>query len=61
VLPLVGWAVTGDREAYRYLPQSIERFCSRDEFLALLAEVGFAGLEGRALFPSGVASLVTAS
>ena len=61
VLPLLGWAVTGDRDAYRYLPQSIERFCGRDEFLALLAEVGFVGSECRALFPSGVASLVTAS
>jgi demethylmenaquinone methyltransferase/2-methoxy-6-polyprenyl-1,4-benzoquinol methylase len=61
VLPLVGWAVTGDRDAYRYLPQSIERFCSRDEFLTLLTEAGFHGVEGRALFPSGVASLVTAS
>jgi ubiquinone/menaquinone biosynthesis methyltransferase len=61
VLPLIGWAVTGDRDAYRYLPQSIERFSSCDEFLSLLAEVGFLGLEARALFPSGIASLVTAS
>jgi demethylmenaquinone methyltransferase/2-methoxy-6-polyprenyl-1,4-benzoquinol methylase len=61
VLPLVGWAVTGDRDAYRYLPESIERFCSRDEFSTLLTESGFQGVEGRALFPSGVASLVTAS
>jgi demethylmenaquinone methyltransferase / 2-methoxy-6-polyprenyl-1,4-benzoquinol methylase len=61
VLPLVGWAVTGDRDAYRYLPRSIGRFCTCDEFLAMLAEVGFLGLEGRALFPSGIASLVTAS
>jgi ubiquinone/menaquinone biosynthesis methyltransferase len=61
VLPLVGWAVTGDRDAYRYLPRSIERFSSCDEFLATLAGVGFVGLEGRPLFPSGIASLVTAS
>jgi ubiquinone/menaquinone biosynthesis methyltransferase len=61
VLPLVGWAVTGDREAYRYLPKSIERFLSRDEFSTLLTSAGFQGVEGRALFPSGVATLVTAS
>ncbi len=61
VLPLIGWAVTGDRDAYRYLPQSIERFSSCDEFAALLAEIGFARVEARALFPSGIASLVTAS
>ncbi len=61
MLPLVGWAVTGDRDAYRYLPESIERFCSSDEFMALLTEIGFAGVEARALFPSGIATLVTAS
>ncbi len=61
ILPLVGWAVTGDRDAYRYLPRSIERFCSRAEFSALLAEVGFAQVTTKALFPSGVASLVSAS
>ena len=31
VLPLVGWAVTGDRDAYRYLPDSIGRFRSPAE------------------------------
>jgi ubiquinone/menaquinone biosynthesis C-methylase UbiE len=61
VLPLVGWAVTGDRDAYRYLPQSIERFCSRAEYADLLREVGFAQVDTQALFPSGVATLVTAS
>jgi demethylmenaquinone methyltransferase/2-methoxy-6-polyprenyl-1,4-benzoquinol methylase len=61
ILPLVGWAVTGDRDAYRYLPQSIERFCSRAQFMALLGAAGFTHVDGKALFPSGVASLVTAS
>jgi demethylmenaquinone methyltransferase/2-methoxy-6-polyprenyl-1,4-benzoquinol methylase len=61
VLPLVGWAITGDREAYRYLPDSIARFRSRPEFEGLLREAGFANVEGQALFPSGVASLVVAS
>jgi demethylmenaquinone methyltransferase / 2-methoxy-6-polyprenyl-1,4-benzoquinol methylase len=61
VLPLVGWAVTGDREAYRYLPDSIAQFRSLDEFVALMREVGFPNVEGLPLFPSGVASLVVAS
>ncbi len=61
VLPLIGWAVTGDRAAYRYLPQSIERFCRRAEFVGLLADAGFAHVDAQPLFPSGVASLVTAS
>jgi demethylmenaquinone methyltransferase / 2-methoxy-6-polyprenyl-1,4-benzoquinol methylase len=61
VLPLVGWAVTGDREAYRYLPASIAGFRSRDEYAALLRDVGFEHVDARPLFPSGVASLVVAS
>ena len=61
VLPLLGWAVTGDREAYRYLPASIAAFRSRDEYAALLGESGFAAVDARPLFPSGVASLVVAS
>jgi demethylmenaquinone methyltransferase/2-methoxy-6-polyprenyl-1,4-benzoquinol methylase len=61
VLPLVGWAMTGDREAYRYLPDSIAQFRSRAEFEGLLRAAGFANVEGQPLFPSGVASLVVAS
>ncbi len=61
VLPLVGWAVTGDREAYRYLPASIAGFRSRDEYAAVLHQAGFAEVDARPLFPSGVASLVVAS
>jgi demethylmenaquinone methyltransferase/2-methoxy-6-polyprenyl-1,4-benzoquinol methylase len=61
VLPLLGWAVSGDREAYRYLPASIAGFRSREEYAALLREVGFAEVDARPLFPSGVASLVVAS
>ena len=60
LLPLLGWAVSGDREAYRYLPASIERFVSRPDFEALLRAVGFGEVHGQDLFPSGVASLVVA-
>jgi ubiquinone/menaquinone biosynthesis methyltransferase len=61
VLPLVGWAVTGDRAAYRYLPESIGKFYSLAEMEALLGRVGFGAVAGQPLFPSGVASLVVAS
>lgn len=60
VLPLVGWAVTGDRDAYRYLPDSIAAFASRSQVEAELREAGFTDVSGRDLFPSGVASLVVA-
>jgi len=61
VLPLVGWAITGDREAYRYLPDSIAQFRSVAEFCDLMRQVGFTNVAGENLFPSGVASLVVAS
>jgi ubiquinone/menaquinone biosynthesis methyltransferase len=60
VLPLVGWAVTGDRQAYRYLPDSIARFASLGEFQDHLRAAGFAETSGENLFPGGVASLVVA-
>jgi demethylmenaquinone methyltransferase/2-methoxy-6-polyprenyl-1,4-benzoquinol methylase len=60
VLPLLGWAITGDRAAYQYLPESIGRFRSLPEFLDLLRAAGFAEADGTPLFPSGIASLVIA-
>ena len=61
LLPLLGWAVSGDREAYRYLPASIAGFVSRAEYVNLLREVGFPAVKARPLFPAGIASLVVAS
>ncbi len=61
VLPLIGRVVSGDREAYRYLPDSIGRFRSPAELAALLGDVGFGAVETKALFPSGVATMVVAS
>jgi ubiquinone/menaquinone biosynthesis methyltransferase len=60
VLPLLGRMVTGDSAAYRYLPESIARFCTRAEFENLVGEVGFCRVRGRDLFPAGLASLVVA-
>jgi demethylmenaquinone methyltransferase / 2-methoxy-6-polyprenyl-1,4-benzoquinol methylase len=60
VLPVIGWAVTGDRDAYRYLPASIDRFLCRAEFEEKLRQAGFAHVQGEDLFPAGVASLVVA-
>ena len=61
VLPVIGWAVTGDRAAYRYLPESIACFRSSAELEAVMREVGFGEVECRPLFPSGVATMVVAS
>jgi ubiquinone/menaquinone biosynthesis methyltransferase len=60
LLPLIGWAVTGDRAAYRYLPRSIDAFLSRGDFEQALRRAGFPQVVGQDLFPGGVASLVVA-
>jgi ubiquinone/menaquinone biosynthesis methyltransferase len=60
LLPLLGWAISGDRAAYRYLPESIRGFVTRAEFEAQLRAVGFAEVRGHELFPGGIASLVEA-
>ena len=60
LLPILGWAISGDRAAYRYLPESIRGFVTRAEFEAQLRAVGFAEVRGHELFPGGIASLVEA-
>jgi demethylmenaquinone methyltransferase / 2-methoxy-6-polyprenyl-1,4-benzoquinol methylase len=49
VLPLVGWAATGDLEAYRYLPRSIGGFETVDAYVRLLEETGFTEVHARPL------------
>ncbi len=59
VLPLVGWACTGNLDAYLYLPRSIGAFRSADAFVELLGRVGFVGASVTPL-TFGVASIVRA-
>jgi ubiquinone/menaquinone biosynthesis methyltransferase len=60
VLPLVGGAISGDRAAYRYLAQSIERFATRHDVEQLCRSVGFSRVDGADL-TLGIASMVVAS
>lgn len=41
VVPRVGQLVSGDREAYTYLPQSVDRFLTPRELSRLMERVGF--------------------
>ena len=63
VLPLIGWVVTGDRDAYRYLPD-VDRplpLAARSS-AALLREVGFAdGRDARRCSRRASPTLVVAS
>ena len=41
LFPLVGRLLSGDRHAYRYLPQSVDAFASPGELARLMTDVGF--------------------
>jgi demethylmenaquinone methyltransferase/2-methoxy-6-polyprenyl-1,4-benzoquinol methylase len=60
ILPLVGGAISGDRAAYRYLADSIERFAGRSEVEQMCREVGFSSATSEDL-TLGIASMVVAS
>jgi demethylmenaquinone methyltransferase/2-methoxy-6-polyprenyl-1,4-benzoquinol methylase len=56
VLPRVGRLLSGDRDAYTYLPRSIERFPAPTEFERMMSAAGFAEVRHRPL-TRGVAQL----
>jgi demethylmenaquinone methyltransferase/2-methoxy-6-polyprenyl-1,4-benzoquinol methylase len=49
VVPWVGQLVGGDREAYTYLPQSVDRFVTPAELARLMEKVGLRGVTYRRL------------
>jgi demethylmenaquinone methyltransferase/2-methoxy-6-polyprenyl-1,4-benzoquinol methylase len=49
VVPRVGQMVGGDREAYTYLPQSVDRFLTPPELSALMQRVGLRAVTYRRL------------
>jgi len=60
LLPILGWAISGDRAGLP-LPARVDSgFVTRAEFEAQLRAVGFAEVRGHQLFPGGIASLVEA-
>ena len=49
VVPALGAMVAGDRQAYRYLPDSVERFLTPDELVLRLRDAGFRSVTYRRL------------
>ena len=41
VIPEMGKAITGDKDSYQYLVESIERFLSQEELKQMMEKVGF--------------------
>lgn len=58
VIPAIGEKVTGDREAYQYLVESIRRFPDQQTLVRMMAEAGFTQ-PGYTNFTGGVAALHT--
>ena len=49
IVPWIGQLVGGDREAYSYLPQSVDRFVTPGELVRLMEKVGLRGVTYRRL------------
>lgn len=58
VTPLLGALFAGDREAYTYLPESVQGFLSEDELAALMEDVGFVSVQYHRLALGTVTALV---
>lgn len=56
VLPRIGGIISGSRNAYEYLPDSVSRFPDQNQLAALMREVGFAEVEYQNL-TGGIAAL----
>jgi demethylmenaquinone methyltransferase/2-methoxy-6-polyprenyl-1,4-benzoquinol methylase len=56
VIPAMGKAVTGDRDSYQYLVESIRRFPDQERFASMIREAGFSRVAYRNL-TLGVAAL----
>jgi demethylmenaquinone methyltransferase / 2-methoxy-6-polyprenyl-1,4-benzoquinol methylase len=49
VIPEVGRLVTGDRESYQYLVESIRKFPDRETFAGMIRKAGFNRVQATAL------------
>lgn len=56
ILPTVGGWISGNKDAYVYLPESVMKFPQGNAFLKIMAECGFTQVQQRKL-TFGIASL----
>ena len=57
ILPWIGGRISGDRAAYRYLPESVFHFRNSEDYEALMREAGLEIIASRRL-TFGIASLM---
>jgi demethylmenaquinone methyltransferase/2-methoxy-6-polyprenyl-1,4-benzoquinol methylase len=58
ILPLIGGLVSGDREAYTYLPESVRHFQYAENYEELMKKSGLKNVSFRSL-TGGVASIIS--
>ena len=58
--PLIGGRFSGNREAYRYLPESVSAFPGKEEWMAFMRDCGYASVTHRA-FSLGICRMYTGS
>jgi demethylmenaquinone methyltransferase/2-methoxy-6-polyprenyl-1,4-benzoquinol methylase len=56
VVPLLGWLISGEMDAYRYLPRSVKAFMAPEELAATMRRVGLEEVTYR-LFSFGTVTL----
>ncbi len=56
ILPLVGRIISNDSSAYTYLPESVKKFHSGNDFLNIMSKCGFINLELTSL-SSGISTI----
>ena len=56
ILPLIGGIVSKEKDAYRYLPDTVMKFPDGDDFVTILRKVGFNSITRR-LLTFGVATI----
>jgi demethylmenaquinone methyltransferase/2-methoxy-6-polyprenyl-1,4-benzoquinol methylase len=55
VMPLVGWALSGSRAAYQYLPNSVQRYLTPKELVVAMEQAGFSDVSYRNLMLGSIA------
>ena len=58
ILPMFGRLFSKDKEAYRYLPDTVMKFPDNEKFIRLMSDAGFTGIKQKRL-TFGVASIYT--
>ena len=56
IMPVIGYKVTGDKEAYEYLVESIRKFPTQAEISQMLSVIGFSRVRYRNL-SNGIVAL----